>query len=462
MPRRTPTKELDDIFYAVSRHPGGASLDDIDNAPGMRLPRRTLQRRLALLVKEGRLRIEGRGRASRYRPVPAAEITGVLPGLEGRIEAGPYVPVSPEGQAVKQAVRRPLHERRPVGYNRAFLDEYRPNETFYLSPDVRAALQNQSHSHLNEQPAGTFAKRILDRFLIDLSWNSSRLEGNTYSLLETERLLRYGEATAGKDALETQMIINHKAAIKLLVEQAGEVGFNRYTVLNLHALLADNLLPDPQACGRPRSIPVAIEGSVYLPLEIPQLINECLQQILDTAQAIQDPFEQSFFMLVHVPYLQPFEDVNKRVSRLCANIPFVVRNLSPLSFLDVPGRAYRDGVLGVYELNRVELLRDVFIWAYGRSCERYAAVCRSLGEPDSFRLRHRETISRVVSEIVRGQMNRNAAVEFIRRNADLLVEDQRERFVEVVETEIMGLHEGNIARHGVRHSEYQAWAERWR
>jgi Fic family protein len=183
--------------------------------------------------------------------------------------------------------------------------------------------------------------------LIDLSWNSSRLEGNTYSLLETERLLQLGESAEGKDAREAQMILNHKAAIELLVEQADEIGFNRYTILNLHALLSDNLLPDPRASGRLRSIAVGIDGSVYHPLEVPQLIEECFQQILDTATAITNPFEQAFFGMVHLPYLQPFEDVNKRVSRLAANIPLIRQNLSPLSFIDVPLRAYIDGLLGV-------------------------------------------------------------------------------------------------------------------
>lgn len=462
MPKHIPIDELDAVFQEIALHPAGASLDEIEDSPKIALPRRTLQRRLAFLVKAGRLRVQGRGRATRYLPVHGHGAEDAFPALEGHLEAEMYVPVSPEGQAVKQSVRQPLHQRRPVGYHRAFLEAYRPNETFYLPPDVREALQSQSHGQAVDQPAGTFARKILDRILIDLSWNSSRLEGNTYSLLETERLLQHGEAAAGKDAFETQMILNHKAAIKLLVEHAGEAGFNRHTVLNLHALLADNLLSDPRACGRLRAIPVAIEGSVYHPLEIPQLIGECFQQILDTAQAIQDPFEQAFFALAHLPYLQPFEDVNKRVSRLCANIGFINRNLSPLSFTDVPGRAYRDAVLGVYELNRVELLRDVFIWAYGRSCERYAAVRRSLGAPDLFRMRHREVISRIVSEIVLRRMNRVDAVACIRRNADALPPDQRHRLVEVVETELMGLHEGNIARHGVRLSEYQVWLAHWR
>ena len=180
--------------------------------------------------------------------------------------------LSPGGENVKQAVRKPVQHRRPVSYNRTFLDDYRPNATFYLSTQARQHLLDMGHTPDGERPAGTYARQIFNRLLIDLSWNSSRLEGNTYSLLETERLLELGEAAEGKEAQEAQMILNHKAAIELLVDQAEEVGFNRYTLLNLHALLSDNLLADPQACGRLRVRPVRIGGTVYYPLEVPQLI----------------------------------------------------------------------------------------------------------------------------------------------------------------------------------------------
>src|SRR5204862_2700166 len=142
----------------------------------------------------------------------------------------------------------------------------------------------------------------------------------------------------------------------------------------LHALLADNLLADPDAPGRLRRIPVGIERSAFHPLEVPQLIEECFQELLAKADAIKDPFEQAFFVMVQLPYLQPFDDVNKRVSRLAANIPLIRTNLAPLSFTDVPGDLYSQATLGVYELNRVELLKDVFLWAYQRSAARYAAV----------------------------------------------------------------------------------------
>jgi fido (protein-threonine AMPylation protein) len=463
MPKQIPKNELDAVHEAVARFPKGASVEEVNNALAGKMPRRTLQRRLALLVEQNRLTVEGRGRASRYR-LPA--ITGKADNVEedDKLDAlgEVYVPVSPEGNVIKQAVREPIQNRDPVGYNRAFLDGYRPNDTFYLSLEIRQHLYDIGRSPDDKRPAGTYVRQIFNRLLIDLSWNSSRLEGNTYSLLETERLLELGEETEGKDVLEAQMILNHKAAIEMLVDQAMEIGFNRYTILNLHALLSDNLLANPLACGRLRTIAVGIGGTVYHPLEVPQLIDECFQQILDTAAAITDPFEQAFFAMVQMPYLQPFEDVNKRVSRLAANLPLIRENLSPLSFVDVPELAYIEGMLGVYELNQIELLRDIFVWAYERSCARYSAVQQSLGEPDPFRLRYRTLVAKIVSEIVRSGMDKKTAAVLIKQCATKSVpQEQRARFIEVVETEVMSLHEGNIARYRLRPSEYQLWEKIW-
>ena len=455
MARQIPRSELDAILEVVGRFPNGAPFEDIARQIAPTPPRRTLQRRLARLVEEKRLVLEGRARGSLYRLARIGE--------EPPLVSEDYVPISTESETIKRSVREPIQKRDPVGYNRAFLDAYRPNKTFYLSAEIRKRLDEKGRSRDGDRPAGTYARQIFHRLLIDLSWNSSRLEGNTYSLLETERLLELGQRAEGKDARDAQMILNHKAAIELLVEQAEEIGFNRYTLLNLHALLSDNLLADPQAGGRLRRIPVAIAGTVYQPLAIPQLIDECFRQILDTATAIADPFEQAFFAMVHLPYLQPFEDVNKRVSRLAANIPLIRQNLCPLSFVDVPERAYIDGILGVYELNRVELLRDVFVWAYERSCARYSAVRQSLGEPDPFRLRYRQKVGEIVADVVRERMDRKSAGALIhQRTVDGVPQADRARFAEVVETELMSLHEGNIARYRLRPSEYQAWRESWR
>ena len=115
--------------------------------------------------------------------------------------------------------------------------------------------------------------------LIDLSWNSSRLEGNTYSLLDTKRLIELGDPAASRDIRETQMILNHTHAIEFLVESVDDVGIDRRTILNLHAILAENLLPDPAAPGRLRTIPVGIGAPAYRPPEVPAQVEECFNRV---------------------------------------------------------------------------------------------------------------------------------------------------------------------------------------
>jgi hypothetical protein len=458
--RRIQDGDLQAIEEAARGHPEGMTAQQIADALESPPPRRTLQYRLKSLVDAGRLVMEGEGRWARYR-LPAGQGTA---GRRTQAEAGTEaaVPLSGPGAEIRSYIRRPPERRKPVGYDRAFLDSYRPNETFYLPAAERKHLRELGTPQIAEQPAGTYAKHVLNRLLIDLSWNSSRLEGNTYSLLDTKRLIDLGEEAEGHERPEAQMILNHKDAIEFLVGMAEEIGFNRYTILNLHALLANNLLADPDAAGRLRHIAVGIERSVFHPLEAPQLIEECFDQLLATAAAISDPFEQAFFVMVQLPYLQPFDDVNKRVSRLSANIPLIKGNLSPLSFEGVPRETYTDAVLGVYELNRTELLRDVFIWAYERSAARYAAVRQSLGEPDPFRLRHRDALREVVGAVIRGRMDKKQASAHVgawtRKHID---PEERERFQETAERELLGLHEGNFARYRIRPSEFAAWRGVW-
>ncbi len=453
MARPIPEGHLAAIEAAVAQYPGGASAAQITEvlaAPGAR---RTLQYRLRALVDAGRLRLAGGGRAARYH---------LVGDTVAEPDAAGIVPMSAEGRAVLAYVRQPVAARLPVGYDRGFLDGYRPNETYYLTQEHRDHLAAIGKPQIEAAAAGTYAKQILNRLLIDLAWNSSRLEGNTYSLLDTRRLLDFGEAAEGRGPLEAQMILNHKDAIEFLVTNADDIGFNRYTILNLHALLANNLLPDPTAVGRLRHIIVGIDGSTFHPLEVPGLIEECFDQLLATAAAITDPFEQAFFVMVQLPYLQPFDDVNKRVSRLAANIPMIRANLAPLSFTEVPGDLYTRATLGVYERNDTSLLRDIFLWAYERSAGRYAAVRQSMGEPDPFRLRYRERLRDIIRDVVRGPMNRMAArahlAEIVR---EIIPAADQEQFIEVAETELLGLHEGNFARYQVRPSEFAAWRLIW-
>jgi fido (protein-threonine AMPylation protein) len=434
------------ILEVLAKLQDGADIDTLTNALDSAPSRRTLQRRLKELVESGQIETTGGGKATRYRRVVRRD--------DDRYEA--FVPLSSDSLEILRYIRQPLAARQPVTYDRDLLESYQPNETWYLDELTRTQLRRVGETGQEGLPAGTHGRAILDRLLIDLSWSSSRLEGNTYSRLDTKRLIEQGRAARGKDAIETQMILNHKRAVELLVDDVSEIGFNRYTLLNLHGLLSENLLPDPTASGRLRTRAVEIGHSVFQPTNVPQVIEEAFDQILEIATSIADPFEQSLFLMVHIPYLQPFEDVNKRVARVGANISMIKNNLCPLTFLDVPDRAYVDSVLGIYELGRVELMRDLFIWAYERSSRQYIKVKKSLEQPDPTRLQYREQVYEIVGKVVR-QLHVQARDHVIAFAAEHVDAGDQERFVSLVLDDLKRLHEGVIARYRLRPSEFEAW-----
>ena len=356
---------IDQIETVVRANPDGIALSALlgllEAAGSEQISERTLRRRLASLVKAKRIARVGERRGTRYFPLVDTP----------EVESEPDdLLVSTDAMTIRRHVRQPLSKRTPVGYKEQFIRAYNPGQTWYLESSTRAHLRQVGEVIGPMEPAGTFARHVFERLLVDLAWSSSRLEGNTYSRLDTENLLERGERAAGKDARETQMILNHKKAIEMLVDGAQDIRFNRYTLLNLHAALSENLLSNPEDEGRIRHAEVGITGTTFIPLSIPQKLNELFDLLLTTVDVIPDPFEQAFFVMVHLPYLQPFIDVNKRTSRLAANIPLITQNLCPLSFVEVPERTYVEGTLGVYELNRTELLRDLFVWAYERSALR--------------------------------------------------------------------------------------------
>ncbi|WPR76407.1 Fic family protein [Algoriphagus sp. NG3] len=438
----------------------GLGIEQLLKLLPFQIEKRALQRRLKGLREKNLIQVKGKARSTRYY-TNAPEQTQDLGRIKSIEEPQSTIPLSEEGKAILALVSHPETQRTPVGYDRSFLENYRPNIDSYLSIEEKQKLAQWGKTRDNEQPAGTYAREILNRLLIDLSWNSSRLEGNTYSLLDTELLIHEGQAANNKSPRETQMILNHKEAIEFLVESSDEVGFNRYTFLNLHALLSNNLLPNPAASGRLRTFGVGITNSVYTPLGIPQLIEESFDLILAKASQIQNPFEQAFFVLVQLPYLQPFDDVNKRVSRLAANIPLNRHNLAPLSFIDVPEESYIKGMLGIYELNHIELFKDVFLWAYERSALRYSTIRQSLGEPDLFRMKYREEIRSAVGFIVSKAMGKAEASKAVKVEAQKLPKEDQSKFTEVIETELLGLHEGNFVRYRIKPSEYSFWKTKW-
>jgi len=418
-------------------------ISEIEQLLDKDISRRTLQRRLDSLLEMGKITAKGQRSGRKYHI--ATQTTAIIQ-------------LSQESLALQQAVLRPLPERAHVHYNRDFLYSYQPNNTYYLTKEIRRQLHQAGQQFNHQLAPGTYVKRILHRLLIDLSWNSSRLEGNTYSLLETERLLDYGAEAEGKHAFEAQMILNHKDAIEFMIAQIDTPEINRYVVLNIHALLSNNLLANPKARGQLRKIPVGVENTNYHPPEIPELLNEYFQKILDTANQITDPFEQSFFLMVHIPYLQAFEDVNKRVSRLISNIPLIKNNLSPLSFIDVPKKEYVAGLLAIYELNRIELLRDIYVWAYRCSAQHYQVEQYNLTDPNLFYMKYKDRLGELIRDIVANNIRGKAIISTIEQWSDKHInKNDRQQFIHLTEKEISSLHEGNIAVYGIGFETFAHW-----
>lgn len=418
------------------------------------IARRTAQRLIAKLIENGQVIAQGEGRARRY--VGAGAHTGADT-LAAKADGFPrFIPLSADSKDILSYIDQPPGARKPVGYQRDFLDAYRPNETWYLSESLRRQLHKMGRTTDLDEPAGTYSRAILNRLLIDLSWASSHLEGNTYSRLDTRELIEHGKAAGGKAAIETQMILNHKTAIELLVENIDSAEFNRYTLMNLHSSLAENLLPNPSDEGRIRQHAVDIGKSVYRPLTTPQQIEAALDVLLYKVRQIRDPFEQSFFMMVHLPYLQPFADINKRTSRLAANLPLFRANLCPLTFLDVPEQAYSRATLGVYEMTRVELLRDLYVWAYERSTQEYLTIKQDLAEPDPLRLAWRDFIKQTLREVItHPELDPLASIQ--RSVAERIPQQDQSEVQTLIVEELRRLHEGVLARYGLRPSEYAAW-----
>ena len=417
------------ILDYIAANPGSGR-EDIRRHAAHDASETTVWRALRRLVDENRLAVTGKGRATRYSLAGAA--------------------------VVRAHLQTPYNRRKPVGYHQHFVDRYVPNKTFYLGDADRVRLRGAGVPDVGSLPAGTYARRILERLLVDLAWASSRMEGNTYSILETERLIRLGEEATGKDRKEAVMILNHKEAIQYVVDHLTEITISSADIRNIHALLADGLLIDPAMAGRLRRLPAGISASSYQPLNDQYRIEEEFGILIAKAAAIDDPFEQSFFLLVHIPYLQAFEDINKRTSRIASNIPLLKADLAPMSFLTMNDRDYIDGLIGVYELNNVSLLRDAYIDAYMASAQNYKALRAEVEAPDKAALVYREFVREVVRCAVLEWKEYRANDVMVMAVQAGIPEAERQSVVDYARQEFDGLHEGNVIRYRLRPVDLEA------
>ena len=411
------------ILDYIAAHPG-AGRENIRRAVAPEASDTTMWRALKRLTDEGKLVVSGKARATGYTLAGSAEVRAYL--------------------------QTPYNQRPAKTYNKEFLDGYVPDKTFYLSAPNRERLHDAGKPAGEPMPAGTYARRILEKLLVDLAWASSRMEGNTYDILQTEQLVKFGEEATGKDRKEAVMILNHKEAIQYLVDNIDEIGINRQDVCNIHALLSDGLLIDPAMAGRLRRMPAGIGYSSYTPPDDEFIIGEEFDITIEKAAAIADPFEQSFFLLVHIPYLQAFADVNKRTSRISSNIPLLKADLAPMSFITMDDRAYIDGLIGIYELNNVSLLREAYIDAYLASAENYKTLRAEVDTPEKAAIAYRDFVKEAVRTSVLDYKAFDPDAVMAMAEAKNVPEEDREEVVAYIGAQFNGLHEGNVIRYKLK------------
>lgn len=360
-----------------------------------RLSRATVIRRLNELLDNGLIETIGKARSTRYRPIEASPL---------RVS----IPIGIDAVDVDTYVSRPTQARSRVGYQRSFLDQYVPNITRYLPRAATDRLHQVGYlpDDASYGVDDVNSTRLSEKFLVDVSHASSALEGATTNYHQTERLIQLGDkALTKEDRKSVTLILNHKEALQFIQEGIRSrsfvpIGFNKHTITSVHSILMRGLMMDPEAEGRVRECQVDIGGSAYTPEGTPSEVTSALDRILATCEQIHDPFEQSFFALVHLPYLQAFEDGNRRTSRVMANIPLIKSDLCPISFLGTPEKSYVNGTLGLYELNRIEMLRNVYISTYTKTASHFHGEYDRTIAPDTTSFQYRDEIESGVRSVV--------------------------------------------------------------
>jgi Fic family protein len=440
-----------EVLRLLSQESNPTRLPELLKKLGRDFKERTVRRWLNEMVLEGLVEKTGHKRSTKYRVI----------GRNNENNKGISSCFSSESLKSIEYVRKPIYERKPTSYNESWFESYKPNFSFYLSKDLRKQLQEAGKRFSDKDPAGTYAHKIFNRLLIDLSYNSSRLEGNTYSLLDTARLVISGESAEGKLDFEKVMILNHKEAIRYLVENSEKLQIDQQTICTLHYLLSDGIVENKYA-GKVRDHWVRIIESTYIPFEDAKKLQFLLNEIANKAKKIKDPFEQSLFLLIHISYLQAFSDVNKRTARLSANIPLIIKNFVPLSFNDVDRENYISATIAIYELLDVKPITDLFVFSYMRTCAAYDATIKAMGF-DEVRVRYRKQRRGIIRDLICKKLFGKEMLNYIESEMKKEVPlKYQSEFMEDILEDLEGMDKNRIAGLGITPKQLDVWLKAYR
>lgn len=320
-------------------HPDSAKAE-IKAGMSLEMSDATIKRVLSKAVKDGRVLVVGKGRATKYRLTPQAHVTMDL-NLDTYFD--------------KDVDEREVQE----GFNFELINDILPKVELFTHEELNIlnSAQEQFRQHLSEMNDTEYRKEM-ERLGIDLSWKSSQIEGNTYSLLETERLLREKETASGKTKDEAIMLLNHKDALDFILDVPDylqPLKVNR--IEDIHSILTKEL-------GVERNIRhrrVGITGTNYRPLDNEFQIREALEDSVRLINSKSVVFDKALLALVLLSYIQAFTDGNKRTARIVSNGILIANGYCPISFRTVDSIDYKKAMLLFYEQNNIAAFKRIFI-----------------------------------------------------------------------------------------------------
>ena len=317
-----------------------SSREDIARGIGFEGSDATLKRLIAALVKNEDIVVEGKSRATRYRLSNRAHL---------------LMPLNLDTYFSQDVDERMVQ----TSFNFDLIREQMPGVSLFSSEE-RVHLRNLQRifrQHIAEMTPNEYNKEM-ERLGIDLSWKSSQIEGNTYSLLETERLLRESKTANGKTQEESTMLLNHKYALRFILDNPDYL--QELTVSHIediHSLLTKGLSVDKGI----RHRRVGITGTNYHPLDNEFQIREAMHDTCDLINSKEDVFEKALLALVLLSYIQAFSDGNKRTARITSNAILIANGYCPLSFRSVDSIDYKKAMLIFYEQNNLYAFKQIFI-----------------------------------------------------------------------------------------------------
>jgi Fic family protein len=300
----------------------------------------TIKRAIQDLIVENLITISGRGKSTKYEISRTYELIRSI---------------NVEEYFQKEIDEREIHEH----FNHSLITETLSKTSLFTEDELKHLmnLQNLYKENISKLTDAEY-KKELERLAIDLSWKSSQIEGNTYSLLETERLLKDKETTSGKTKDEATMLLNHKAALDFIIDHPKYVKPLSLTgIEDIHSILVKDLEIDRNI----RKRKVGISGTNYKPLDNEFQIKEALEELCLLVNKEKNVFAKALFVLVLISYIQAFADGNKRTARIISNAILMNNNYCPISFRTVGSIDYKKAMLIFYEQNNISAFKKIFI-----------------------------------------------------------------------------------------------------